>query len=59
MLNIAPRSTIVARFEMSEVLSLSWTDLVSLIMGWDVAGDQSSNCPGGRELISGKVYYDQ
>ena len=59
MLNIAPRSTIVARFEMSEVLSLSWTDLVSLIMGWDVAGDQSSTCPGGRELISGKVYYDQ
>ena len=44
---------------MSEVLSLSWTDLVSLIMGWDVAGDQSSTCPGGRELIPGKVYYDQ
>ena len=42
---------------MSEVLKVSRTDLV--IMGWDVAGDQSSNCPGGRELIPDKVFYYQ
>lgn len=58
MLNIAPRSTIVARFEMSEVLKPSRTDLVRVIMGYGMSlGIRVQTVQEGESWY--QVYYDQ